>query len=60
MQVFNIFVKWTYIPILVIIKYSIAVDIVNLLKGRVSLLLLMKTVVLDIKLSLLLAVCLLV
>lgn len=46
MQVFNIFVKWTYITILVIIKYSIAVDIVNILKGRVSLLLLIKTVVL--------------
>lgn len=46
MQVFNIFLKWTYIPIRVIIKYSIAVDIVNILKGQVSLLLLIKIVIL--------------
>lgn len=46
MQVFNIFLKWTYIPVLVIVKYSIAVDIVNILKDRVNLLLLIKTVVL--------------
>lgn len=46
MQVFNIFLKWTYVPILVIIKYSTAVDIVNILKGRVSLLLLIKIIIL--------------
>lgn len=40
MQVFNIFLKWTYVSTVVKIKYSIAVNIVNILKVWVSLLLL--------------------
>lgn len=40
MQVFKIFLKWTYVSTVVKIKYSIVVNIVNILKVWVNLLLL--------------------